>query len=67
MPEAGLDICPQCGSHVEAPPGEAPRAAESEGDPTHPEIDCPNCGQRLKRAVGGAWFLAEETRLDDTT
>ncbi len=29
----------------------------------HEERDCPHCGTELKRAVGGAWFLATETEL----
>jgi hypothetical protein len=36
--------------------------------PSHPlETGCPRCGQRLRRAVGGAWHLADEAHLDEAS
>jgi len=39
--------------------------SQKESVSSHPvEIDCPKCGQRLRRAVGVAWHLADEADLD---
>jgi hypothetical protein len=27
-------------------------------------MDCPNCGQQLRLAAGGAWHLADEAELE---
>jgi hypothetical protein len=36
--------------------------------PSRPvETACPRCGQRLRRAVGGAWYLADEADLDEVS
>ena len=61
------DICPRCGSEIE--PSIAQRVGVGDtgnGLPKreHEERNCPSCGAELKRAVGGAWFLASETELD---
>jgi hypothetical protein len=59
-PDAGGDICPQCGTEVAAPvPGGTGGTQTS-----HPvETACLKCGQRLRRAVGGAWHLTDEADL----
>jgi rRNA maturation protein Nop10 len=49
------ETCPQCGSDVPAP---VPDGAETA---------CPSCGQRLRRAVGGAWHLAGEADVEPAT
>ena len=65
-PDAGGDICPQCGTEVAAPVSEETSGSQKESVSRHPaEIDCPKCGQRLRRAVGGAWHLADEADLDE--
>ena len=65
-PDAGRDVCPQCGTEVAAPVSEGASGSQKGSLPTLPvEIDCPNCGQRLRRAVGGAWHLADEADLDE--
>jgi ribosomal protein S27AE len=60
------DICPRCGA--ELPPSIADGiGAGDTGNGSrkveHEERDCPSCGVELRRAVGGAWFLASETEL----
>ena len=65
-PDAGGDVCPQCGTDVAAPVPEGASGSQKGSLPSRPvEIDCPNCGQRLRRAVGGAWHLADEADLDE--
>jgi ribosomal protein S27AE len=61
------DICPRCGA--ELPPSIADGiGAGDTGNGLrkveHEERNCPSCGIELKRAVGGAWFLASETELE---
>jgi len=63
---AGGDICPQCGAEVAAPVPETTGGTQKGSQPSHPvETACPRCGQRLRRAVGGAWHLADEAALDE--
>jgi hypothetical protein len=67
-PVAGGDICPQCGAEVSAPVPEATAGTQKGSQPRHAvETACPRCGQRLRRAVGGAWHLAEEADLDEAS
>ena len=67
-PDAGGDICPQCGTEVAAPVSEETSGSQKESVSRHPaEIDCPKCGQRLRRPVGGAWHLADEADLDEAS
>ena len=67
-PDAGGDTCPQCGAEVVAPVPEGTGGAPKGSLPSRPvEIDCPNCGQRLCRAVGGSWRLADEADLDEAS
>ena len=67
-PDAGGDICPQCGAEIAAPvPGETGGAQKGAFPGGPVEIDCPNCGRRLRRAAGGAWHLADEADLDEAS
>ena len=64
-PDAGGEICPQCGTEVAAPVPEGTSGTQNSRVPSQPvEIDCPNCGRRLRRAAGGAWHLADEADLE---
>jgi ribosomal protein S27E len=65
-PNAGGDTCPQCGTEVAAPVLEGTAGTQEASLPGRPvEIVCPNCARRLRRAVGGAWHLADEADLDE--
>jgi ribosomal protein S27E len=67
-PEAGGDICPQCGTGIATPLPEGTSGSQKGSLPGRPvEIDCPNCGRRLRRAAGGAWHLADEADLDEAS
>ena len=66
QPDAGGEVCPQCGTEVAAPEPEGTSGSQKDSLPSQAlEIDCPNCGRRLRRAVGGAWHLADEADLDE--
>lgn len=66
--DARGDICPQCGTEIAAPAPEGTSGSQKDSLPSRPvEIDCPNCGRRLRRAVGGAWHLADEADLDEAS
>ena len=63
-PDAGGGVCPQCGTEVTAGVREGAGGSQTGSLPSLPvEIGCPRCGQRLRRAVGGAWQLADEADL----
>ncbi|HWD71841.1 MAG TPA: hypothetical protein VG779_04880 [Actinomycetota bacterium] len=67
-PDAGGDICPQCGTEIAAPVPERTGGSQKGSLPSRPvEIDCPNCARRLRRAAGGAWHLAGEADLDEAS